>query len=134
MNGVAQVVGSFLMYGLGKNTSMAIAPWRALFLVAGALTSGMGVLFILAMPSGPDTAWFFTPREREVASLRLARDHEGGDKTNFSLPQLKEALTDFRCWLTFAFGVLTTMPSPVINVRLPLHHSLSIFPYQTSFV
>jgi hypothetical protein len=48
------------------------------------------------MPSGPDKAWFFTAREREVAAMRLARDHEGGDRTNFSMPQLLEALTDIK--------------------------------------
>lgn len=131
MNGLAQVVGCLLMYGVGKNSSLSLAPWRVLFIITGALTSAMGVLFIFAMPSGPDTAWFFTPREREVAALRLARDHEGGDKTNFSMPQLVEALTDLKSWLAFAFGVLVTMPSPVINVRSlfslpPQNHSFGL--------
>jgi len=105
-----------LISGIGKNTTFSLAPWRILFLICGALTSAMGVVFFFAMPSGPDTAWFFTPREREVAALRLARDHEGGDKTNFSMPQLLEALTDIKSWLAFSFGVLVTMPSPVLTV------------------
>ncbi|CZR51344.1 related to allantoate permease [Phialocephala subalpina] len=112
MNGLSQIVGGLLMYGIGKNSNLSLAPWRTLFLICGALTSAMGVLFF-AMPSGPDKAWFFTPREREVAAMRLARDHEGGDKTNFSILQLLEALKDVKTWLTFAFGVLVTVPSPV---------------------
>lgn len=96
------------MYGIGKNSSLSLAPWRTLFIICGAMTSAMGVVFFFAMPSGPETAWFFTPREREVAAMRLARDHEGGDKTDFSVPQLVEALTDVKSWLVFAFGVLVT--------------------------
>lgn len=116
MNGLAQVVGCLLMYGIGRNTSLSLAPWRTLFLICGALTSAMGALFFFAMPAGPADAWFFTPREREVAALRLARDHEGGDKMDFSMPQLYEALTDVKSWLSFSFGVLVTMPSPVLTV------------------
>jgi len=89
-----------------------------LFFICGAVTSAGGVLFFFAMPASPDTAWFLTPREREVASLRLAADHEGGDKTVFSARQAVEALMDWKSWLVFSFGVLVTMPSPVLTVRV----------------
>ena len=39
MNGIAQIVGCLLMYGIGRNTSLSIAPWRVLFLICGAMTS-----------------------------------------------------------------------------------------------
>jgi hypothetical protein len=74
----------------------------------------MGIIFSFALPSGPETAWFFTPREREVATLRLTRDH-GGDKTEFSMRQLKEALTDVKSWLAFSFGVVT-MPISIFDL------------------
>ncbi|KAK2782168.1 hypothetical protein FQN52_001006 [Onygenales sp. PD_12] len=115
MNGVAQVVGSLLMYGIGKNTTLTLAPWRTLFLLCGALTMACGVLFYIVMPSGPEKAWFLTAREKEVLIMRLALDREGGDKTNFSIPQLKEAMLDAKAWFSFAFGVLLTMPSPVLT-------------------
>ena len=35
MNGIAQVIGCLLMYGIGKNTGLSLAPWRTLFLVCG---------------------------------------------------------------------------------------------------
>lgn len=124
MNALAQVIGSLLMYGIGKNSTLALAPWRILFLICGAMTSACGVVFFYAMPSGPDTAWFLTPREREVASMRLARDHEGGDQTQFSARQTLEALMDVKSWLVFSFGVLVTMPSPVLTVCLLRSHSL----------
>ncbi|PGH12796.1 hypothetical protein AJ79_04020 [Helicocarpus griseus UAMH5409] len=115
MNGFAQVVGSLLMYGIGKNATLKLAPWRTLFLLCGALTMACGIAFYIIMPSGPEKAWFLTAREKEVLTMRLALDHEGGDKTNFSMAQLKEAMLDAKAWFSFAFGVLVTMPSPVLT-------------------
>lgn len=116
MNGIAQIVGCLLMYGIGKNTSLSIAPWRVLFLICGALTSVAGVIFYIFMPNGPTDAWFLDARQKQVLSLRMVQDREGGDKTDFSTAQLKEALLDPKSWFVFAFGVLVTMQSPVLTV------------------
>lgn len=85
--------------------------------MCGALTAVAGVVFYLLMPGGPKDCWFLTLREKEVLSLRMARDREGGYKTSFSVPQLREALLDPKAWFVFAFGVLVTMQSPVLTVR-----------------
>lgn len=116
MNGIAQVIGSLLMYGIGKNTALSLQPWRVLFVICGALTVACGIVFYFIMPSGPEDAWFLTEREKQVLIERMAADREGGDKTNFSLSQLKEALTDAKAWFAFAFGVLVTMQSSVLTV------------------
>jgi hypothetical protein len=116
MNGIAQVIGCLLMYGIGKNTTLSLAPWRTIFIVCGALTSAAGVAFYVLMPNGPKDAWFLNAREKEVLSLRMANDREGGDKTSFSMRQLREALMDVKTWFVFAFGVLVTMQSPVLTV------------------
>lgn len=117
MNGLAQVIGSLLMYGVGKNSHISLAPWRVLFIICGAMTAACGVVFFFIMPNTPDQAWFLTAREKEVLIARMALDREGGDKTNFSIPQMKEALLDPKAWLVFAFGVLVTMNSPVLTVN-----------------
>jgi hypothetical protein len=116
MNGIAQVIGCLLMYGIGKNSALPLQPWRTLFLVCGGLTCGAGILFFFLMPNGPKDAWFLSAREKEVLSLRMAKDREGGDKTAFSMRQLKESLLDVKVWFVFAFGVLITMQSPVLTV------------------
>ncbi|KAF2099115.1 pantothenate transporter [Rhizodiscina lignyota] len=114
MNAMAQVVGSLLMYGIAKHDH-GLAPWRVLFIICGSLTLAGGVLFYFIMPDGPDQAWFLTAREKEVLKMRLAKDREGGDKTSFSLPQLKESLLDVKTYFSFAFGVLVTMQSSVLT-------------------
>ncbi|KAK7417227.1 hypothetical protein QQZ08_011706 [Neonectria magnoliae] len=89
MNGVAQVVSCLLI----------------------TLTTVAGVAFFVLMPTGPRDAWFLTPREKVVLSLRMAQDREGGDKTSFSLEQLCETMLDPKAWAIFWFGVL----SPVLS-------------------
>lgn len=56
----------------------------------------------------------------------MGKDREGGDKTSFSNSQLKEALLDLKTWLVFSFGVLVTMPSPVLTACEPKLRPLSI--------
>ena len=131
MNGLAQVIGCLIMYGIGKNTAISIAPWRVLFLICGALTIVAGIGFFVLMPSGPKDAWFLTTREKEVLSSRLAEDRDGGDKTAFSIPQLKEALLDPKAWLVFWFGVLVTMQSPVLTFASLVIESIGYTKLQT---
>ncbi|KAF2772952.1 pantothenate transporter [Teratosphaeria nubilosa] len=114
-NGLAQIVGALLMYGIGEQKQLAIAAWRVMFMVCGGITIFAGILFIFAMPAGPESAWFLTPEERNIAAMRLASEHDGGDKTHFSMKQFLEAITDQRTFLTFMFGLLVTMGSPVLT-------------------
>ncbi|XHG08810.1 hypothetical protein AWENTII_011901 [Aspergillus wentii] len=131
MNGLAQVLGSLLMYGIGKTSISHLAPWRVLFLICGALTAGCGVLFYFVVPSSPDKAWFLTRREREILMARMALDREGGDQTSFSLSQVKETLFDARAWLAFIFGVLVTMQSPVLTFASLIIKNLNYNKFET---
>lgn len=122
MNPLAQVIGSLLMYGIGKLHHPTIEPWRVLFLLCGALTTVFGVLFYIAMPSTPHKAWFLTPREQKIVLERMERDREGGDKVKFSMPQLKETLLDPRAWFILLFGLIASMPGAVIFVSCPVQN------------
>lgn len=104
------------MYGIGSSSRLAIAPWRILFLACGAFTILIGAGFLFITPNGPRTAWFLNEREKQIAVIRLARESEGGDRSNFSMSQLKEGLTDVKTYLVFSFGVLILLPAPVIVV------------------
>lgn len=118
-NALAQIVGSLLMYGIGEHNKSSLASWRLMFLVCGIFTSLCGVVFYFVMPDGPDTAWFLTAEEKVAARHRLSEDHDGGDKTSFSMAQLKEAAFDFKTYAAFAFGILVTAPAPVLTVSQP---------------
>ncbi|KAH6625154.1 major facilitator superfamily transporter [Boeremia exigua] len=131
MNGLAQIAACILMYGIGKNNSLALAHWRVMFIVCGAMTVASGIAFYFLMPNGPNDAWFLNAREKEVLSLRMARDREGGDKTSFSVRQLREALLDIKTWFVFAFGVLITMQSPVLTFASLVINTIGYDKYQT---
>lgn len=114
-NGLAQIVGALMMYGIGEHSNLAIAAWRVMFLIAGGITVFAGILFYVAMPAGPENAWFLTAEERIIAAKRLASQHDGGDKTSFSKAQFTEAALDIKTFLVFMFGLLVTMSSPVLT-------------------
>lgn len=98
------------MYGIGEHSHLALAAWRVMFLIAGGITVFAGILFFFAMPSGPDKAWFLTAEERMIAAKRLASQHDGGDKTSFSMAQFTEAALDTKTFLVFMFGLLVSPP------------------------
>jgi MFS family permease len=129
MNAIAQVVGSLLMFGIAESQHLTIAPWRVMFIVCGAMTAAIGVVFFFAMPSDPAGAWFLNKREKEVIAARMARAHEGGDHTNFSMAQLSEALLDYKVFLIFCFGLLVTMQSPVLTVSSSCPYSRPLLTY-----
>ena len=131
MNGLAQVIGCLIMYGIASNTAITMEPWRALFLICGAMTVFAGIGFFVLMPNGPNDAWFLNEREKVVLSLRLANDREGGDKTAFSMSQLREALQDPKAWVVFWFGVLVTMQSPVLTFASLVIESIGYSKLQT---
>ncbi|KAH6660956.1 major facilitator superfamily transporter [Truncatella angustata] len=131
MNGIAQVIGCLLMYGIGKNNTLSLAPWRTIFIVCGAITTAAGGAFYLMMPNGPKDAWFLNAREKEVLSARMAKDREGGDKTSFSVRQLREALLDGKSWFVLGFGVLVTMQSPVLTFASLVINTIGYDKYQT---
>lgn len=131
-NGLAQIVGSLMMYGIGENLShLSIQPWRLMFLVCGAITIFAGMLFYMAMPAGPDSAWFLSADEKVVAARRLASQHDGGDKTTFSWEQFREACLDLKTFHVFMFGLLVTMCSPVLTFASLVIKNLGYTPSQT---
>lgn len=114
-NGIAQVIAPLIMYGIGK-TNTRVAQWQLMFLVCGAATIVVGIVFLVLMPSGPESAWFLTPDERILAKRRLQLESDAGDQKSFSFPQFKEAVLDVRTWLYIAFGIFIVLPSPVLVV------------------
>jgi MFS family permease len=132
-NGIAQIVGSLMMYGIGERASSfgALAPWRVMFLICGGITIVIGVLFLCVIPAGPNTAWFLTPHERIIAARRMSSYQDAGDKTYFSWAQFREAAVDVQTLHGFLFGVLVTMSAPVLTFATLVIRNLGYSPAQT---
>jgi MFS family permease len=114
MNALAQVIGCLLMYGIGKQP-LALAAWRVMFLVCGAITLFLGVAFVLMVPVRPDLAWFLNDREKFIATERLLREADRGERSNFDWKQCVSSLRHWNVWMSFLFGMLVTLPSFVIT-------------------
>ncbi|VEU24378.1 DEKNAAC105537 [Brettanomyces naardenensis] len=114
-NAITQVVCTFMVYGLGKHTEMKMAVWRVTFLIAGCLTLVAGLLFFFLVPHSPESAWFLTPREREISRKRILAESDRGEKTSWDWSQAKECVFDWVSWSSFLFGFLITVTSGPIT-------------------
>jgi MFS family permease len=73
----ASAVGSFMAdaitYGLSgsDNSGSKYAVWQVVYLVFGPMTMFWGVVVFLGVPASPSNAWFFSKRERDIATDRV---------------------------------------------------------------
>lgn len=107
-NGLGQILGGLLAYGIARGSRLhgsKIAPWKALFIATGLLTSAMGFLFLLFMPDNQLNAKWLSKRDRVLAIERVRANQQGIGNKKFKMKQLKEALTDPITW-AFAFLAL----------------------------
>ncbi|KKY28046.1 putative allantoate permease [Diplodia seriata] len=122
MNGLAQILGGPIAYGIGHITAASLPAWKFPFIIFGSLTVAWSALFFLLAPSSPSTSPFLTPRQRRIAILRLASNNTGGgtDTRVFKPHQAREALADPKCWLLIAFTVASNVPNGGVVAFGPL--------------
>ncbi|KAE9566393.1 putative transporter [Colletotrichum fructicola] len=133
MNGVSQIIGALLMYGIGYG-NLHLAAWRALFLICGALTSAVGLVFIFMMPRDTTTAWFLSPREREIATQRLAIDRATRDRAEFNKAQVREALMSPMTWIYCLIALCITLTTPIIKFNATVINGFGYSKFQTMLV
>lgn len=115
MNALAQILCTFLIYGIGKNTHLHLAVWRISFIVCGGVTLVAGVLFLVFVPFTLKDAWFFNERERQIAVKRLLSESDHGEKDDWDWDQARECITDWGTWFSFLAGLfLTITAGPII--------------------
>lgn len=115
MNAIAQIVGSFLQYGIGKTNKSSLGDWRLMFIACGVISLVAGVAFYLWIPVSPRTAWFLTDREKEIAVKRLFDESDRTATNKFKKEQLFECLKfDWLFLSSCAFGFLVTVTSGTI--------------------
>ncbi|GME34470.1 putative transporter [Neofusicoccum parvum] len=119
-NGVAQIVGGALAYGVSRgfseNSHISFSAWKALFLITGLATSLYGVALYFFLPESPISAPWLNEDERHVAIERLRGNQQGVGSKVFKWYQLREAFTDIRTYLIFFFLVTVDIPCGGITV------------------
>jgi len=108
-NGVAQIVGGTVSYGIAvgaKTHNFAIAPWRIVFLTFGLLTASLGLIFLWVMPDNQLNARWLSKTDRVLAVARVRGNQQGIGNKHFKMYQFKEALTDPVAWAFVLFALL----------------------------
>ncbi|KAH7153873.1 hypothetical protein DER46DRAFT_510987 [Fusarium sp. MPI-SDFR-AT-0072] len=101
----ASAVGSFMAdaitYGLsGKDHSGSkYAVWQVVYLVFGPMTMFWGIVVFFGVPASPLNAWFFSKRERDIATDRVLKNHTGIKNTEYKWNQVRECLMDPQPWI-----------------------------------
>ncbi|KAI1323394.1 MFS general substrate transporter [Xylariaceae sp. FL0255] len=102
MNGVTQIVGSLVTYGLGHIMSSHIFPYQIIFIFCGSITVVFGIIFLFLMPDSPmEAKRFLTEREQLIAVERLRANQMGVASRRWKWEHVRETLMDIKTWLWF---------------------------------
>lgn len=115
MNGLTQVFGGFVAYGISFYNGHALVPYKIIYFLLGGLAIVVGICVLLWLPDSPVHARVLTKEER-IAALERVRDDQGGtENKKWKKDQIIEALTDVRTWLIVLTTMLTSIPNGALS-------------------
>ncbi|CAI7632322.1 unnamed protein product [Penicillium pancosmium] len=120
MNGVVNMFGSLITYGLGHINSSIFEPYQIIFLFFGLITVGMSAAIFFFMPDSPITAKFLPEEDKLVAIERLRMNQQGMETHEWKWDHVKEAALDIKSWLWFSLMLTISIPSGGITTFGPL--------------
>ncbi|KAE9410394.1 MFS general substrate transporter [Gymnopus androsaceus JB14] len=98
MNGLTQVFGGFIAYGVSFSDNPNLAPYKIIYILLGGLA-------IVSGDSGPCLDARLT--EERIAALERVRNDQGGvSNRKIKKSQIIEAFTDIRSWLIVLSTIL----------------------------
>lgn len=106
---IAGVFGGLLAYGIGHVES--IAPWKAVFLIFGAITIVWSFVLFYWLPDTPTDARFLNEEDRLKAIRRVQENMTGIKSDEFKISQFKEALLDVKCWALVLIQLTCSIPN-----------------------
>ncbi|KAJ3741220.1 MFS general substrate transporter [Lentinula detonsa] len=121
-NGLTQVFGGFIAYGVSFSNDPHLAPYKIIYIMLGGLAIVVGLSVLIWLPDSPIHAPFLTQEERIAALERVRNDQGGVTNKKIKRKQIFEAFTDIRTWLI----VLTTMMTSIPNGGLSNFSNLII--------
>lgn len=105
--GLFSILSGLISYGIGVHYKGAIDTWKVLFLVPGALTIFMGLVFFFLLPNSPTEdaliripGYNFFSADRKAAIVEKTKEEMLGRKrTPWNWSQVGEALLDPKVWI-----------------------------------
>ncbi|KAH8815978.1 major facilitator superfamily domain-containing protein [Xylogone sp. PMI_703] len=128
------IAGAFsgaIAYGV-FHINGSLNNWQYLFIIEGALTSGLAIISWFWMPAGPGSAWFLTKEEQNYAVTRIQIDvaryvqhtygADGIEKADERLSKrdMIETMKDWKLWYVLFFNICASIPGQAFSVFLPL--------------
>lgn len=113
-NGVAQIVGGLVAYGIAVGTAnhpASLAGWQILFLATGLVTSAVGVVFLFTVPDNQLNARWLSKGDRVLALERIRVNQQGVGNKHFKMYQFWEALTDPMVWGFVLYALVADIPN-----------------------
>ncbi|KAL4985754.1 major facilitator superfamily domain-containing protein [Aspergillus falconensis] len=106
---IAGIFGGLVAYGIGHVRS--IAPWKAVFLIFGAITIAWAFVLFWWLPDTPMNARFLSEADRRKAVTRVSENMTGIKNDKFKLDQFIEALLDIKCWTLVLIQITCSIPN-----------------------
>ncbi|KAI0091971.1 MFS general substrate transporter [Irpex rosettiformis] len=111
MNGLTQIFGGFVAYGVSFYDGHALAPYKIIYLLLGGLAIVVGLCVLVWLPDSPVHARILTKEERIAALERVRNDQGGTTNRRWKKDQIIEALCDVRSWLIVLSTLMTSIPN-----------------------
>ncbi|BEI81330.1 hypothetical protein CcaverHIS002_0204900 [Cutaneotrichosporon cavernicola] len=122
--GMYYAMNSFfaMVFGLGiyfiadaQARKGGLAAWRVINLFLGAITVGMGFIF-LVFGGTPDEVWWLSKREKRMAKARIVENATGsGEQAPWRWDQVRECLVDPQYWCALLFNLLGNIPNGALT-------------------
>ncbi|KAK3626203.1 hypothetical protein LTR56_019991 [Elasticomyces elasticus] len=106
-NGMSTIIGSLLSYGLGHANDAAIKSWQLIFMTIGLMNFVWSIVFLTFMPDSAANARFLTHKQKVIAVDRVSKNMVGVKTKQYKMPQVFEALLDFKVWCLVLIGMAT---------------------------
>ncbi|KAL2413691.1 putative transporter [Exophiala dermatitidis] len=119
-NGICNVFGSLLTYGIGHIHSSVLKSYQIIFLFFGLITVAYSALVLFVLPDSPVTARFLKGEDKLVAIERLRANNQGVDGNRWDWGHVKEAALDLKTWMWAAMMFAISVPSGGISTFGPL--------------
>ncbi|KAL4877377.1 major facilitator superfamily domain-containing protein [Aspergillus karnatakaensis] len=119
MNGVVNMFGSLIAFGLGHIKS-SLAPYQIIFLVFGVITVAFSFVVAFFLPDSPMQSKFLNEEDKLLAIERLRMNQQGIETHEWKWAHVKEAFLDLKSFFWFALMFSISIPSGGITTFGPL--------------
>ncbi|PYH71469.1 putative MFS transporter [Aspergillus vadensis CBS 113365] len=120
MNGVVNMFGSLITYGLGHIASSVFEPYQIIFLFFGLITIVFSAVVFILTPDSPMKSKFLHEEDKVLAIERLRMNQQGIETHEWKWQHVKETCLDIKSFFWFALMFSISIPSGGISTFGPL--------------